>query len=253
MFDLAFLEALLSIALFLPAILFALYIFWPVFLEFFRKDSDKTALFAKRKFRIGISALLFCVGLIVAIVLLYRETDTLLDMIVRFFAVMTLAAFYVGSALNAIYPSPPERTRSGKAAAEKEIRVDKIVFWIGMFGTHFSVIMLSAMILFPNDTATWWVFLSFAIFLVIGILILLWYLNSRIILEEDHFVYRNVWRVTKKISYDSVKSCKITNQYIILYTEKKKYRFERGSYVGIEGLREKVEARLKEKEDVRRD
>jgi len=57
----------------------------------------------------------------------------------------------------------------------------------------------------PNEMVTLLERLVFwALFPVVGILVILYSVNKRIALKEDFFTYRNMWRRTQKVPYKSI-------------------------------------------------
>ena len=90
----------------------------------------------------------------------------------------------------------------------------------------------------PNETVEWWIVLTFALFAVLGPVIILTYFNDCTILEEGHFTHRNVWRKTRKISYESITRYNVTPRGIIMYAGKRKYVIDREDIVTSEDLRE---------------
>ena len=136
------------------------------------------------------------------------------------------------------------RMRQTRAERAMPIRMSKKSLWIGVAGTSLFVLLLVTTVAFPNESVTWWVVLGFALFVAMGLYLIVAYVNIRIIPEEDHFIYRSTFRKIHKVRYDSIERYKITGQNIYLYTDKRKYRFEREVFVGIEDFRKELEMRV---------
>jgi len=124
------------------------------------------------------------------------------------------------------------------------IRSERIVLWAGVLSTGFFLVLIIILEMFPNETSALWITLMFALFIVMGIFLILFYCNIRIVLSEEHFTYRTFFRRTYKLTYHSVKQYKITNRAIILYTNKKKYKIDTELMVGIDVFQKRIEAQV---------
>lgn len=90
---------------------------------------------------------------------------------------------------------------------EKEhviIKYPKTYTWVGIADILFCSICLVLMVFFPNGTESWWVFVIFGSFVLLGLAIFLNTLMWRIDIfkNEDYFLYRPLFK-TYKIKYDN--------------------------------------------------
>lgn len=262
MFDYDLLGQLFLLLLFLIMLVFSLYIFWPVITWLCRKNGDEDLSGQKylkapippikRWVRISVLLSTFGVGLTVLVMLFSNETDTLLDSLV----LSTILSSGLIVTISMVFPLFPRLWgKDGLAFPQKSgdpsrlkttniIRLQKMVFWIGMLVTAFCLVLIVLMEMFSNETRALWVTLMFALFSVMGICLILAYHNIRIVFEEDHFKYRNFWGRAHERPYDSIERYEITTQAIILYTDKKIYRFDTEIMADSNELREWIESQV---------
>ena len=134
-----------------------------------------------------------------------------------------------------------KKKRPIRRDAKVPIRVERGIFWIGLVISVIFAGFFALMRMFLDETDARGLDFMCVLFIAVGVVLVMAYLNIRVILEGDFFIYRNFWRKTRKISYNSVERYKHTTQYIILYVDGKKYRFEKGVLIGIEELLEIIE------------
>ena len=105
------------------------------------------------------------------------------------------------------------------------LRMPKAYIWIGCicslgFGTF-----IFLMIMFPNGTEAPWVFISFSLFILLGIYIilktLLW--KADVFKSEEYFCIRPFLK-TYRIQYSDCVYFKDLKQGFVIKTEKKKFR-----------------------------
>ena len=108
------------------------------------------------------------------------------------------------------------------------IRPAKGVLWIGLVCALFFGGIIAWMWLFPNGTEEWWIFLMFSLFVIMGIGLIAWRINHRIVIKEDHIVWRTIFRRTNIIPFSSIKEYAIRKRdgAITIYTNKKNFGFE---------------------------
>ena len=101
------------------------------------------------------------------------------------------------------------------------VRLPKALFWIGCLGTMVFATAIVLMTLFPNDTASLWVYILFSAFILLGIYLMaigiIW--KVEIFKQEDYFIYRSIFFRTYKIRYADCISYKCTNNTVELITK----------------------------------
>lgn len=105
------------------------------------------------------------------------------------------------------------------------LRLPRVYLWAGVFGILVFSTLLILMVLFPNDTASLWVYVVFIFFILLGVFIVLgaqfWKID--VFTKEDYFLYRNWNCRTYKILYSDCISYKFgKSNTLILHTKKKK-------------------------------
>ena len=103
------------------------------------------------------------------------------------------------------------------------VHLPKAYFWTGTICTICFCLFLVLAILFPNGTATWWVYIGITAFVLLGIFIIwsskvwaIWvYKNT------NYFVYRTCFGKRYKILYHECLSFKLGENSLVLRTEKR--------------------------------
>ena len=103
------------------------------------------------------------------------------------------------------------------------IKTPTAFLWIGIFGSLFCSICLLIMIFFPNGTETWWVFIIFGSFDLLGLYIifntLIW--KIEIFKDKEYFLYKPLFK-TYKINYnDCLYFTKKDNGVLVIKTNTK--------------------------------
>jgi len=231
---------------------FLLYISKDVFAWVWRKKNDDVP-FKRWLKRLGLVAF-FCIGIIIPMKLFPGESDTVFNLLARLIAVINgLVLWFVilwsiiAGWRNKQLVFPSDLVLPKPTGAATLIRAEKALLWTGVLGTAFLIMATVGTIAFPDETVTWWITLTFALFAAMCASMILAYFNMRIVLEDDGFTYRNFRRKTYRVRYDDITRYKVTRQNIIFYANNKRYRFERGLMVGIEDFRKKIECELRER------
>lgn len=83
------------------------------------------------------------------------------------------------------------------------IKYPKAYIWVGIADILFCSVFLFLMIFYPNGTESWWVFVGFGFFDLLGLAIFLnaimWKID--VFKSKDYFLYRPLFK-TYKIKYD---------------------------------------------------
>ena len=121
---------------------------------------------------------------------------------------------------------------SGLEAKDKNgnhvVRLPKVCFWVGFVGVVFWVGMITLMAVFPNKTASWWVYALFYLF-VIGSFCLMyveiaWKITFSNSNQTDGFVFRSILFRTVSVRYNEC-FFRFEKDVLIVYTgEQKKIR-----------------------------
>ena len=83
------------------------------------------------------------------------------------------------------------------------IRLSKVYLWIGILDIAVFSTFCFIMFFFPNDTTTWWVWMIFIFFILLGFCLVCSTLIFKIDIyrNKDYFLYRNIFLKTRKIYY----------------------------------------------------
>jgi len=92
----------------------------------------------------------------------------------------------------------------------------------------FFIGIIAWMLVFPNGTEEWWVYFGFSLFIVSGAGLILWRINYKIVLKEDHLIWRTVFRRTHIIPYSSILEYERRERdgAYTIYTDKRSFGFE---------------------------
>jgi len=86
----------------------------------------------------------------------------------------------------------------------------------------FSAITVWA-ILFPNDTAEWWVFLIFSLSIILGLYLLIYSIKWKIKIDDEHIVYTPFFGKKIDLTFKEITKVKIQrNNKMEVYTSEKK-------------------------------
>ena len=105
------------------------------------------------------------------------------------------------------------------------IRQSKFTIWIGIVCVLFFGGIMIAMTLFPNDTATWWVYFIFALFGMLGIGLALFGIFWKVEIIDDNISYHSPFKSPKHFSFEEITNVKIkrsTMIQVVLYSGKRK-------------------------------
>ena len=96
----------------------------------------------------------------------------------------------------------------------------KSTLWIGLVCMIFFGGCIILMTLFPNDTATWWVYLTFISFFVMGALVTLYAISSKIIVVKDSIRYTPIFGIKQTFAFSDIKRVKLRKTSLTVYGEK---------------------------------
>lgn len=99
----------------------------------------------------------------------------------------------------------------------------------GIVVTLFFSVILLMMVLFPNDTGDFWVFLGFSLFMTMGIVIILSWLIWKVEYNDKVFVYRSKLGHKTTVPYSSINKVKLTQNALLLYSNGRRYTFYKNS------------------------
>jgi len=109
------------------------------------------------------------------------------------------------------------------------MRQPKLFMWVGIVCMLVFGALIIYMSIFPNDTAEWWVFLGFFVFVLLGLLLVLVYIIWEIKIEGENIYCKFLLR-RKNFSFSDITKVRIKNpnpqndqyQQAILYAGTKK-------------------------------
>ena len=103
------------------------------------------------------------------------------------------------------------------------VYLPRAYFWIGLVDSAVFLIFIILAIHINSETSPVWVFVLFAVFLLLGIFIMLetimWKVEAPP--KEDYFIYNSVFCRNKKIFYKDCSIYKCTQNTLIVYTGRK--------------------------------
>jgi hypothetical protein len=130
-----------------------------------------------------------------------------------------------------------ENKKSRKTSA---IKPPRIYFWVGLIGPVFTTGLPIVMYFFPDGRELiFWDYLAFTPFILLGICIIIQYLNWEINIDGNQFTYRTFFRRKYQFSFDEIDYIKISKSWIILKVKNKTF-FPDSHAIGIERFIQKV-------------
>ena|GEM_PF-5640434 len=102
------------------------------------------------------------------------------------------------------------------------IKAPKMVFYIGLANILFSGAVLILMTVFPNDTATWWVYVLCTTFLLLGAWLCYFAVRWRITVDHDNIQITTLVGKEKTYSRHEITGAVLKNQALIVYKGTKK-------------------------------
>ena len=146
--------------------------------------------------------------------------------------------------------------RNKKQCDGKTVRVHEHWLESGLFILVGCLALIAVLIfLYDGESLTgWWVGVALlAVGATTGIGLIIFSVNYFVIAEVDHFIFRDMWRKTYYVPYESIKQretiYKNMTLYYVLHTDEKAYRFDTSLLVELRSvLSQKIEA-YEEKEN----
>jgi hypothetical protein len=103
------------------------------------------------------------------------------------------------------------------------LRQPKLVLWIGIICTLFFSALIVLMSIFPNNTAEWWVYLIFSLFVILGFFLIFHCIRWELKIEVNQIIYTPFIGGKRLFTIDNIKRVKLENgQKIIAYDGNKK-------------------------------
>jgi len=106
------------------------------------------------------------------------------------------------------------------------IKFPRFVLWLGVISSLFWSALIILMTLFPNDTADYWVYLVFTLFLLLGVWFIWISVAWRVQIEGENIQSRNYFFRTQRFTIKSIarvktKKSKNQNQFdeVTLYSK----------------------------------
>ena len=119
------------------------------------------------------------------------------------------------------------------------IRLPKLYLWVGILCSLFFAALAVLSWAVPNGTGSWWTTLVFAAFTLLGLSIVVAYVNWRIELYGVYFVYRTFFGQQYEHVFSDIIRVSATENTIRVYTEKKCFYVDLHA-VGIQSFLEKI-------------
>jgi hypothetical protein len=105
------------------------------------------------------------------------------------------------------------------------------------------------MLLFPNDTTVFWVFLEFGFGMTMGIVLILSWFIWRVEYNDEVFIYRNKLGHKTTVPYSSINKARLAQNAIHLYANSRKYTIYRKSK-GEDGFFEVLSKQLQDNVEI---
>jgi len=139
-----------------------------------------------------------------------------------------LIAIIVGMVFSSIVKSNDKELLKNLTSEHIIIRSPKAYVWIGCYDVLVSGTLLIWSIFFPNGTEALWADIIFALFLLLGVVMVWVSITCRIDLfrHEDYFLMRTTFFRTHRIQYCDCISYKIGTNYLVLKTDKETLRID---------------------------
>ena len=113
------------------------------------------------------------------------------------------------------------------------IRLPKAYLVVGII---VALVFLGAVLwvsFFPNGTENICVYTGFFLFHVVGLFIIISCLNWSIRLEDEFFVYKNIWGRKQQVKYADITKIKVNDNSIIVQMGRKRFHIDPNA-IGIE-------------------
>ena len=108
------------------------------------------------------------------------------------------------------------------------IRLPKAFFFVGCVCATLFATAIVLMTLFPNDTVTWWVYIIFVFFVLLGIYLMaigtIW--KIEVFRHKNYFIYRSVFFRKYKIKYADCISYKCAKNSVELITTNRTFHID---------------------------
>lgn len=89
------------------------------------------------------------------------------------------------------------------------VRQSKIVMWIGIICALFFGVLIILMSAFPNDTAQWWVYLIFFLFVILGTVLAVHCMIWALKISGDEIRHTAIFKKEQSISFGDITKVKI--------------------------------------------
>ena len=100
------------------------------------------------------------------------------------------------------------------------LRQPKIFFWIGIICTIFFCALIVLMSIFPNDSAEWWIYLVFSLFVILGFFLIFYCVRWELKIEGNQIIFKPFIGKKNLFTIDNIKKVKFKNgQKIIAFND----------------------------------
>ena len=118
--------------------------------------------------------------------------------------------------------------QNSKEKSRIVVHLPKAYLIIGFIGTFVFMSAIIMMTVFPNDTAYWWVYAGFFLFVLMSVFIIestiVW--TIEVLTDKDYFISRTVWGRKKTIKYEDCINYTTGRGPFTLKTKKSTYRID---------------------------
>ena len=113
-----------------------------------------------------------------------------------------------------------KKSESSMNESNFALRQPKIFLWIGIIGTVFLTV---CMIIFPNDTGEWWVYLIFSLSVALGLWLIIYCLKWELNIKDNEIIYSPFIGKKKLLTMNNITRVKYKNgQKLIAFDGQKK-------------------------------
>jgi hypothetical protein len=119
------------------------------------------------------------------------------------------------------------------------VNISPMYLVVGITGSLFFLLCILSMWIFPNGTESLFAYIVSGLFVILGIIIILYCLLWRIEYDDESFTYRNLLGHKTIVPYSSVIRIKRKLKDVYLFTEKKRFDIIQGT-IGVDDFMDMI-------------
>lgn len=150
-----------------------------------------------------------------------------MEIIIRIL-IPVLTSIVLGILLSTIFKSNRKELIENLTKEHIIIRMPKAYMWVGCIDILFFAMCMVLMGTFPNGTDSLWVWITFALFALLGVaivwVVMIW--KIEIFRSKDYFILRKATTKTQKMYYCECTSFKFGTSFLVLRTNEETVRID---------------------------